>query len=221
MLTKYQLFGIFNLLISFLLTFVLTKILIQPVPVEGQQFEFDLALLLFYLPKLIVVFSLVTNLLIAYKLIFRNDAKNFKIYGIWTLATIIWLPLMFIGYFFASDFSFIAISLSLTALAFYFIQKISKKSAFYISGITILVIIFTILGAFEENYCWLKGSEAEAKLIPGEQNLTQLTKEELEMLSDYGYKEGDLLAVGWKAHILCHKNFKFIDALKEKYLFSK
>lgn len=221
MLTKYQLFGIFNLLISFLLIFVLTKILIPPVPLIDQKFEFSLDLLILYSPKLTVVFSLIINLIIAYKLILKNAVQNFKIYAVWTLATILWLPLMFIGYFFASSSSFLVISLFLTALTFYLIQKISKKSALFISVFTIIVMIFSILAGFEEAYCWGKGDEALAKNGQAWISASKEDAAKLNGATGMEVKEGSQISPHFRAHFLCHRNFNFSQALKEKYLFSK
>ena len=101
MITKYKLFGIFNLLINLGLIFIASKIISIPTPIEGETFKFTLEMIPAYLPEVIVIFSLITNFLIAYKLILKKETKNFKLYIFWTLATIIWIPIIFIGYFFA------------------------------------------------------------------------------------------------------------------------
>lgn len=141
--TKYQLFGIINLLICILPIYLLSESL-TTLPVE-ISFQFFIHT---YLPDIVLTLALIINLIIFYRIVIKKQSQDFKLNVIWTLFSFLWQLLMFFGYFFASDVRFPVISFSLVAFVFYFIQKISQKSAYAITVITIIVIIMTIMFGF-------------------------------------------------------------------------
>ncbi len=221
MLTKYRLFGIFNLLISLGLMFLLSHSLRPAIPPIGSiPMPFNLEFVLSYLPEFITTTALIINLTLAYKLLIKKQISQFKLYAIWTGASVFWVIFTFIGYFFASNVSFLIISLLLTALVYYFIQKISRKSALYISALTVVVIIISIGASFEENYCWGEGDEALAKSGTETVIATIEDEQKLNGASGIRVKAGEPVYTHFRAHFICHRDFEFSQALKEKYLFS-
>lgn len=86
------------------------------------------------------------------------------------------------------------------------------------------LILFIIIGSnilawaysFEEDYCWDKGIVT----APEGYEMVEIPSEEAKKYGiDETEKETVQIGVGWKAHMDCHTNFNFTNALKDKYRF--
>lgn len=75
-------------------------------------------------------------------------------------------------------------------------------------------MVVAAASGFEEDYCWGKGVEADGSGVA----MIIATKEDVELLN---VEEGAQIGVSFRAHVLCHSTFSFIDALKEKYFLIK
>lgn len=160
------------------------------------------SLLHHYLPTFLMLFFLFSNLGSAYSIIHTKDKtkKNLRPHFLITIHTVVWFLILFLGYFFVSNLFFPIVAVLIIAGDFLFLKKVFKKKIYILfSLITVTVIVSTILFGFEEDYCWKKGDEAD----PTGSKIVAITG----------------TGVAWQAHMKCHDNFNFINALEEKYLF--
>lgn len=153
-----------------------------------------------------LLFFLFLNLWSAFSLVHTKDGieKNLRIYLLVTIHTVIWFFILlsgFLGYYFISNTIFPAVLVLFVIGDFFLLKGIFKKKVYLISLVTILIVTFTVLLEFEEGYCWGKGDEAD----PTGSKIVAATG----------------IGVAWQAHMECHGNFNFSDALKEKYLLIK
>lgn len=128
-----------------------------------------------------------------------------------------WFLIFFVGYFVASNIIFPIVSLVLVILIFKSLAKYSRKFAIFITIVTFLVATYTFTINFEEDYCSKKGFEM-AKNGP---EMVIATKEDELALKEFDVVEGMQIGANFRTHMLCHLNFNFKNALKDKYFFSK
>lgn len=100
---------------------------------------------------------------------------------------------------------------------FYFLRKPSKKIAVILSLVTLLVSVAVIISSFEEDYCFEKGTQADSTGL----KRVIAKKEDVMVLKDFDVNEGTQIGVSFQTHMLCHDTFNFMDAIKEKYSFTK
>lgn len=145
-----------------------------------------------------------------------NLIKKYKLLIIFSMAIPFWFLILFVGYFVASSIFFPIFSIILVILIFYFLSKLSKKFAIFISIITFLVATYTFVLNFEEDYCSKKGFEVE-KNGP---EMVVATKEDELALKEFDVVEGMQIGINFRTHMLCHISFNFVGALRDKYFFS-
>ena len=212
-MSKYKVLVVVNILLSIFFIFTLVTSSYSKEPLISIN-----SFIHAYAPNGILLFSLVMNAFLAYKLLIKKDNKlPYYLYLILTFSTVLWFIMLFIGYFFASNIIFPIISLILIVSIFYFLRKSSKKLAIILSLLTLLVSLVVIISSFEENYCWDKGTQADdtgSKMVIA-------TKEDAVALKGFDVKEGAQIGVSFRTHMLCHNTFNFIEALKERYSFTK
>lgn len=177
------------------------------------------SLLHHYLPTALMLFFLSSNLWSAHHLIRTKDetGKNLKLSFVMTIHTIVWFLILFLGYFFVSNSFFPIASLFIVIADFLLLRRIFKKVAYIFSVATLLVVVLTVLLGFEEDYCWKKGEQAD----PTGSKIAIATEEDKKLFDTEVIPGQTQVGVVWQAHMRCHENFNFINALKEKYLFSK
>ncbi|MBP7832513.1 MAG: hypothetical protein KA035_01960 [Candidatus Levybacteria bacterium] len=126
---------------------------------------------------------------------------------------IFWAALFFVGWFFAADLIFYLIALIFALLTYFFVKKMSKRLAIVFTIMTILVTGFTFYSGFEEDYCTNKGEKAENM---GSKFVTA-TNDDAKALSAFGTKESMQIGVHFRTHMLCHRTFNTLDALKDTF----
>jgi hypothetical protein len=139
--------------------------------------------------------------------------KYFKLGSIITCITLSILTII-PGYFFTNNLLFPISILTFIVLFLLANWEDNRILGIILSTIMISALVYTFTIGFEENYCWAKGDEAQAKAIkeginPYSGPLTETDKEQ-------GYTQ---VSVAYRAHMDCHKNFNLEDAIRIKYSF--
>lgn len=210
---KYKILGTINVLLSIFFIFILATSAYSKEPIVSLS-----SFIHAYALNGVLLFSLVVNSGLAYKLLIKKENKlPFYLYLVLTLSTVLWFLLLFIGYFLASNVIFLIILLAIIIAIFYFLRKPSQKIAITLSLITLLVSIIAIISSFEEDYCWGKGMQVDAT----GSKMVIATKEDAAALKGFDVKEGTQIGASFKAHMLCHNTFNLTEALNERYSFIK
>jgi len=199
---KYKLLGIFNLLFGVCIGFFTFKTLQQDVR------EFFV-----FLPNSILIISSITNFFIAYIFFSRKKMLPFYILAIATFVPLLWAALLFVGFFFATDITFLIFSIILSTLVFSYFHRGSAKLAIFLSFITLLASFTAIISSFEEDYCTKKGQEAEKAGT----KIVTATYDDAAQLKSYDVKEGATIGANFRAHMICHKSFNFGKAAKDSF----
>ena len=176
---------------------------------EGKSF-FEYVLFLF-LP----LFFLFSNIFALYK-IYKSPSKiapKITLLYLFFAYFPFWVLLYFFGYFSASSILFPIIALFITGIIFFFLRIISFFPAVVTGLISLALIYFAVVTGFEEDYCLAKAAQ-----VSHPDELIAATKDD-EGLREV--KKGDKISRSFQAHIRCHKEFNFTNALKEKYLLMK
>lgn len=212
-MSKYKILGVVNVLLSIFFVFILATSAYSKEPLVSVE-----SFIHAYAPNGVMLFSLLMNGFLAYKLLVKKESKlPFYLYLILTFSTIFWFLLLFIGYFFASNVIFPVVSLALVIAIFYFLRISSTRIAVMLSLITLFVSIVVIISSFEEDYCWGKGTEADNS---GSKMVVATTQDAV-ALKGFDVKEGAQIGASFRAHMLCHNTFSLTEALKERYSFTK
>lgn len=195
---KNKILGLFNLLFGAFFIYAIFALnpnpSLQDITREVESIPFILAAL--------------TNFFISYQLIAKKKLHiPYYIYALLTFIPLVWIGMLFIGFFFASEFIFPIVSIVIAVLLFLYFQKHSKPYAIYVASVTIITVLIVLISSFEEDYCSRKGQEAE-KSGP---RITKATKEDAARLEGFGVKEGSMIGVAFRTHMLCHDSFIFSD----------
>ncbi len=212
-MSKYTFLGFVNILFCGFVGFIFIKS-VHPESFISILKSHPLSLA----PTAILLLCALTNAFFTHLLLFKKKPTlPFYILANLTFFPLIWLGMIFIGFFFASEYIFPIVSFAIAIFSFFYLKKFSKKAAIIISIITLLIPIVTIASSFEEDYCQKKGTEA---VKTGGMTVVA-TKEDSEQLEGFDVKEGSQIGVSFRTHMICHNTFNFFEALKERYSFTK
>ncbi len=198
---KYKIVGLFNLLLSATLCFFLLKTL------QANVKEFFI-----FPPNIILFIASTTGIFLSYLSFFQKKILPFYVLAIATFIPLLWVALLFVGFFFASDIIFLILSIILAILIFLYFNKVSLKFALFLSIVTLFASFATIASSFEEDYCQKMGEKA----AKSDSTMVTATKEDAEKLKDFDVKEGSQIGVSFRTHMLCHNSFNLIRALRGK-----
>ncbi len=209
---KYYLLIIFNILFGLLITInAIPSLVTFSIPLSTGS------LLHHYLPLILTLLILGLNIYSFYTLVKSQEReKIFKSNLIITLYSIFWFLLIFLGYFFANNVIFPAISFVVVGIIFHKLKRFYPNIARVLSIVSLLIVILVIIFSFEESYCWGKGDEAD----PSGSKMVAITEQDRKLFPNLaeGINEVGLAVL---THFKCHNNFNLIKAIQEKYLFIK
>ncbi|WKZ25256.1 MAG: hypothetical protein QY322_02590 [bacterium] len=204
---KNKILGILNILLSLCFAYFI----FSGIKNDGFPEIFSSEIFIFIL----FVFSLSINIFVVYKMLFKNNDKlSFPLYLVLTLSTIFWFILLFVTYFFASNFLFHLIILTAISIFSYFLYKLSKKIALMFLTTTVFILFISTIIGFNNDYCWRKGRQADKT---GDKMMVA-TKEDAELLKNFGVvKEGNKIGVSFRTEMLCYQTFNFKDAISDLF----
>lgn len=212
-MSKNKVLGVISTLLSVFYVYILATS-----TYSADAFSSPITFIQAYTPNLILLFSFFLNSFIGYKLLFGKSKKlPFYLYLTLTFSTVFWFLLLFVGFFYASNIIFLAVSAVLVIMVFFLLHKTSERTALFLSLMTLFVSAVVIASSFEEDYCWKKGLEADSS----GSKMISATPEDVQKLQGYDVKEGAQIGVSFRAHMLCHSSFNFTEALKEKFVLFK
>lgn len=168
-------------------------------------------LLLFFIAPAIL---LALNLLSALKLLRTSNPTDSSIkLGLLASSISFCLLIFFPGYFFTSELFFPLIIFLFVALLLYSSWNKARPLGVFLAIAVLLTSAYSFQTSFEEDYCWKKGDEAQYEVeSKGESIWIPVRDDEKK-----GIGESNQVSVAYRAHMDCHKNFNFKEALNEKY----
>lgn len=172
----------------------------------------------FVLGALVLAAIVFSNFYPAYKLVKTREISKkilaLSLFG-WVFFTSIFI---LIGVYFTLAGIWLAwvpiLALVFTTALTLFLWKFSWRFASTALLLVVLSVVLSFAINFEEQYCWAKGSEAQALAQSRGEPIWDWPTEE-EKTRDPGIEQ---IGIAYRAHMDCHKNFNFFSALKNELI---
>lgn len=138
----------------------------------------------------------------------KSPGKKNLYFGVIIFHLCFWVISLFLMFFGASNLFLASGWLLIILTVFLMLWRINKKLAVMLTLISLMLTIYGFISSFEESYCWDIGARVEQA---GGVNCLPPTEDEKK--DDPGIS---CIAPGWRAHLQCHRDFNFKDALYKK-----
>lgn len=158
------------------------------------------------------VFSALFAIFLRYKN--SHDAKVIQsLSTLYIYPILFWIPVAFLGSLLALNIWFYIVVIFATALITWYVSRKSKIISLVFAVATCLIILTSTIMNFEQAYCWKVGQDAD----PTSSQFVQATKEDTDLLKEFGVEEGSEIGVSFREHMRCHQNFELKEAVQKLF----